>query len=283
VFLSLDGTHAANLACGPQLVQDGDVLLIPASAITWTWDLRVQAVLPNSASVVYTEAQIDVMVQNAQVTDRNGACVNAILDLEALDIDYAGPVATMVPCAGSVLTVPTLIFSGELLTGCSLLSTDLGGTILNRGCGPIGRGCGGGPTFGFELGLQPPSTTQGVASFVNALTTSWTHLFVIEPQQHVIPAMTPVVMDINTPSAFTWLFCSFAPTGAAAIAPSTPFPNLHFPDLYINTPLWWTGPFGPGFVTVASPPIPWPCKLVWQAVGIGSGVELSTPSMVDGQ
>ncbi|MBK8097476.1 MAG: hypothetical protein IPK26_10230 [Planctomycetes bacterium] len=283
VFFSLDGTHGANLMCGPQVVQDGDVLVIPASAITWTWDLRVQAVTPNSVSVLYTEAQMNLMVQSAQVTNRNGVCVTAIQDLEALDIDYAGSVTTVIPCPGAILTAPALIFSGELLTGCSLLTTDLGGSILNRGCGSIGRGCGGGPTFGFELGLRPTSTTQGVPSFVNALTTSWTHLFVIEPVQHVIPALTPVVMHVNTPSPLTWLFCSFAPTGPGAIAPSTPFPNMHFPDLYINTPLWWGGPFGPGFVSVPSPPIPWPCKLVWQAVALGSGVELSTPAMVDVQ
>ncbi|MBK8095945.1 MAG: hypothetical protein IPK26_02500 [Planctomycetes bacterium] len=283
VFLSLDGTHVCNLACGPQIVQDGDVLVIPASAITPSWDFRVLGVTPNSASVLYTEAQIDAMVLNAQVTDRNGVCVNTILDLEALDIDYSGPVVTAVPCAGNIITAPTLIFSGETLTGCSLLSTDLGGSILNRGCGQIGRSCGGGPTFGFEMGLQPPSTTQGVASHVNALTTTWSHLFVIEPKQHVIPAFTPVVIDVNSPSPFTWVVVSFAPWFPGSVAPSTSFPNQYFPDLYITPPVLWSTNTGAGFTTITSPAIPWSCRLVWQAVSLGSGIDLSTPATVDVQ
>ncbi len=281
VFFSLDGNHPCAGSCGLVFAQDGAVLHIPAAAITWTWDLRVQAVVPGSAVQVYSEFQMDLMVQNAQVTNRNGVCVNAIQDLEALDIDYTGPVIGIPGCTGTPIIVPTLIFSGELLTGASLLTTDLGGSILNRGCGPIGRGCGGGPTFGFEMGLQPPSTTQGVLSYVNALTTSFPHLFVIEPKQHVIPAWTPVVMDLNSPAAPTWLFAKFAPTGINAVAPSLPFPNVLFPDLYI-TPVAWFGITGPGFTTLATPPIPGTCKLVFQAATIwNSQVVLSTPAMVD--
>lgn len=283
IFFSLDQNHAVNLACNVTFVQDGDLLLIPSSAITWTWDLRVQSVVPGSAVRVFSEAQMDLLVQNAQVTDRNGQCVTQIQDLEALDIDYAGPIQAIALCPGNIVTIPALIFAGELMTGASLLTTDGGGQIYSRGCGPIGRTCGGGgPTLGIQLGLQPTSGNQGVASHVNALTSSvFPQRFVIEPHRHVIPAWTPVVMDVFAPSPLTWVFVAFAPSGVNAVAPSTAFPNMMFPDLYIPMAAWWTT-VPQGFSTFVSPNIPGSCKLVWQGVSIWNNqVVLGTPAMVD--
>ena len=283
VFFSLDQDHVVNNSCGVTFVRDGDLLMIPASAITWTFDFRVQSVLPGSAQVVYPEATMDLFVANAGVSDANGNCVTVIQDLESLDIDYNGPVSTIVACPGNILTVPSFIFSGELMTGCSLLTTAGGGTIYQRGCGPIGRSCSsGGPTFGFEMGLQPPSSTTGVPSYVNALTTAFPQRYVIEPQQHVINNGSPIVMDAYTPALFNVVFLRFAPTGANAVAPSTTFLNSFFPDEYIIPFIWWTNFVGPGFVTVTTPPVPWPCKLNMQAVGIyNSQIVLSTPATID--
>jgi len=284
VFFSLDQDTVVNTQCGVTFVRDGDMLVIPAWAITWTFDLRVAAVLPGCAQVVYTEAQMSTMVQNAQVTDRNGVCQTQIQDLEALDIDWSGPVTTMVSCPGTVITVPTMIFTGELMTGGAVLTTAGGGTILNRGCGPIGSSCGNGPTFGFSMGLQPPSTTQGIGSYISALTSAFPHRFVLEPKQHVLTAPVQAQIDSFSPGILTVVFARFESPAPGTVALSLPGIGLHFPDEYITGNFFWSI-IGNGFSTYTTPTIPWPCKTVWQAVCITSNstIELSTPMMLDVQ
>lgn len=279
IFVSLDGSHAVNTVCGLTSVQDGDVLLIPASAITWTWDLRVQSVLPGQAVMVYTEAQMDAMVANAGIFDRFGNCVTQVIDVEALDIDYSGPVNAQVPCTGIVHFVPTLIFSAETLTGAGLCSTDLNGTIYVGGCGRIGNACGTPiPTLGTQMGLQPPSGTLGVASWVNALTGTWAMRYVIEPQQHVVNSPSTVSMDVWSPSAAAVVFVTIAPP---VVAPSFTLWNCTFPDVYVVPPIWWT-PVPAGFSSFTSPTVIAPIKLVWQGAAIVNGnLELSTPATVD--
>ncbi len=283
IFFSLDQNHVINNVCNVTFVQDGDVLMIPPSAITWTWDFRVASVLPGSAQVVYTEAQMDAFVQNAQVNDHLGNCVTQIQDLEALEIDYAGPVSTIVTCPGNVLAVPSLIFTGELMTGASVLTTANSGQIYFAGCGPLGNSCGNPPTSGMQMGLQPPGGGFGVPSFVNALVSTWADRFVIEPQQHVITspaAAGATALDIYTPGWINLLVAKIVPP---TVAPSLPWGPLYFPDIYILPPDWISAPFlGPGYVTIPTPPVPFPCKLVWQAVGfVGNSLWMSTPAMMD--
>lgn len=283
IFFSLDQDHIVNTGCNVTFVRDGDLIAIPAWAITWTTDMRVAAVVPGSAEVIFTEAQMDLMVQNAAVTDRNGACVNQIVDLEALEIDWSGPVIVIPGCTGLVTFVPSFLFTGETLTGASVLTTAGGGTIFNAGCGPLGTTCGNGPTFGFQMGLQPPSTIQGVASYVDALTWSWHCRFVFEPKQHVIAVNTPAVIDIASPGPLTWVFVGFAPWFPNAVAQSFPFPpNPCFPDVYNVFNIGLTGTAG-GFGTYVSPPIPWPVKLLWQGVAIdpNNQIVISTPATVE--
>ena len=161
VYFSVDVDVPATTACGPTVVRDGDVLCIPPWALTFTSDMRIAAVAPNSAVVVYPEGVMDLFTMSAQVTDRFGACLTAIGDLEALEIDQFGPMNTIVPCPGMTLTVPTLVYSSENGTGASLLSTAFGGSIHNTLCGPAGTSCGSGPTMGMQLGIRPASTAVG--------------------------------------------------------------------------------------------------------------------------
>jgi hypothetical protein len=282
VFLSLDVDTPVNMGCSTTFVRDGDVIMIPASAITWTWDLRVQSVLPGSGLVLYTEAQMSGFVANAQVTDRFGVCQNTIQDLEALDIDYFGAVQSLWVCSSTLVTVPALAFTGELMTGCSVLTTDLGGSILQRGCGGLGAPCGTGPTWGFQMGLQP-SGGQGVASYVNALATAFPRQYTLEPKQHQFAWGNPAVLDLYSPGVLTVVFARFESPLPNTVATSAPFPpSIHFPDEYITGNFFWSFT-GNGYTTYTSPVIPWPCKLVWQSACITSWstIELSTPAMTD--
>jgi hypothetical protein len=279
VYFSVDSTHTVNTSCGVTQVLDGDLLAIPASAITWTFDFRVAAVVPGSAEVVYTETQMDAIVASAGINNRFGTCVTQILDLETLDIDYSGPITSQVSCNGTPYHVPTFVFSGELMTGAGLCSTLGGGVIHNAGCGPLGSSCGTPlPTLGNQMGLLPPSGSLGVPSYVSALASTFIHRFVVEPLQHVLTAPTTVTIHTYSPYAATIVFVKIAPL---VVSPSLPFFNCGFPDVYFFPSVWWSAP-GAGFTSFTTPNIGVPVKLVWQGIALSSaGLVLSTPGSVD--
>ncbi|MGE0144514.1 MAG: hypothetical protein AB7I19_13855 [Planctomycetota bacterium] len=280
VFFSLDATHTVNTTCGVTTVQDGDLLVIPASCITWTPDLRVASVIPGCAEVIYTEAQMDAMVANAQIQDRFGTCLTQIVDLEALDIDYTGPVSAVVSCPGTAIFVPTFVFSGESMTGAGLCSTQAGGIIHVGSCRVMGSPCGTAtPTLGDQMGLLPPSGTLGVPSYVNALTATPTHLYVLEPKVHQFTGPAPIWIDVNAPNLLNVVYVTIAPPVVPA---SWTFTFCGFPDVYIVPWIWWT-PVPQGFSTITTPPVTGPVKLVWQGVTLDPnfGLLLSTPALVD--
>lgn len=284
IFLSLDQTHAVNCTCGTVIVQDGDLIAIPPGAITWTLDLRVAAVVPGSAVVCYTEAQMDLMVASSGIKNRFGACLTQIQDLEALDIDYSGPVTSAGQCTTGFVTTPALVFSGELMTGCGLCTTAGGGQIWTGGCGPMGAQCGTVfATLGNQLGLQPTSAVVGVASYVSAFSLSHPSRFTLEPQLHTVTLPTAISVDLYTPVFPTIVFAAIVPP---TVAPSLGlFPNCYFPDIYILPWAWSSAFVGPGFTSVTTPVIPSgpPAKAVFQAAALNTAgqVILSTPASVD--
>jgi hypothetical protein len=282
VFFSLDVDTPVNCGCSTTFVRDGDVIMIPPAAITWSSTQTVQSVVLGSAVVVYTEAQMDAFVGNAVVSNANWQCLGLIGDLEALDLDWNAPVSAIQPCSSSaVLQVPGLAFAGETMTGCSVLTTANGGSILQRGCATLGTSCWMGPTTGAQIGLQPP-TSNGVPSYVNALTTAFPRQFTTEPQQHQFAPGGTAVLDLYSPCPITAVFARFDATGPNTVAPSLSYWNLHFPDEYITgnaLAVLVTG----GYQTLNFGVIPVPCKIVWQAAGISTWntIELSTPATMD--
>jgi hypothetical protein len=291
VFFSLDQDVVANTVCGPALLRDGDVLCVPPWALTYTPDMRVNTVAPMSVVVAYTEAQMDAMTVNAQVNDRFGVCLNNVVDVEGLEIDLFGPVIGVPTTCGVAIQVPTLIYSCETGTGASLLTTQFGGQIFMTPCGPAGTPCGGGPTWGPQLGVRAP-TAVGVPSFVNAVSFTRTCRHVLEPQQHVLnvfPAGAPAgstMIDYGSPFAFNLALIELAPPVVPPSFPAFPFSLLCFPDLYAPSVIihaWpLPGPWG-SFPMIAIPPN-WQGKVIYQNVGFGgSGFELSTPTVIDVQ
>jgi hypothetical protein len=288
VFFSLDADVPALTACGPMLVRDGDVVCVPPWAITWTSDFRVAAVLPSAAQVVLTEAQIDAMVTAAGVTDRFGACIPNALDLESLDIDWSTTGSSIPGCMGTPIVVPDFVFSAETMTGASLLTTAGGGAIWTGLCAPTGTPCGSGMTLGPQVGIKPAGLV-GAPSYVNGLASAFTRRFVLEPQQHVqnvFPlgaAAGATAIDYGTPFAFNVALMEIVvPTipGSFPAWPWSPtcFPDLYAPSLFVH---WWPlfGPWG-SFPMPAIPPL-WQGKVLFQSVGFGSTLELSTPAVVD--
>jgi hypothetical protein len=181
VYFSLDQDIPAWTQCGPMLIEDGAIVCIPDSDLTYTGDFRVNTVNPSAAFLLFDEAQMDVFVQGAQITDRFGACINNIVDLEALEIDQSNPPFAIPGCSGTVIFVPTFLFAGETTTGASVLTTAVGGQIYNSLCTTMGTSCGNGPTFGPQTVIQPTSTTVGARSQVNALSCTHACRYVLEP------------------------------------------------------------------------------------------------------
>lgn len=292
VFFSVDQDVPAFTFCGPTLIRDGDVVTVPDWAITWTPDFRVGAVLPVSAAVVYTEAQIDAFVVAAQVTDRFGNCIPAAIDLEALEIDWSGAMTTSIPCAGAIVTAPDFLFTIEAGTGASVLTTAGGGQIHNHLCGAAGRQCGGGPTFGPQMGIMPASTTVGAASFVNALMSTFTWRYVLEAQQPVItvpaaglPAGSSSI-DVGSPFLWNFVYVELVPPTVPWSITLPPWWSLFcFPDLYTwSLNFYMPVPAFGGFGSFPLPAIPggFSGKAVFQSLAFGgSGIEVSTPVVLD--
>ncbi len=286
VFFSIDQNTICNLCTtGTTMVRDGDLLMIPASALTWTTSGTVGSVTPGGAVVVHTELQMNLFVQNAQVTNRFGACQTQILDLEAIDLAWGLGTAGAVPTCSGPEPYPYFLFTGESLSGGAILTTQGGGQILNTGCLPYGTSCGFGPTFGNQIGLQPPTTLVGIPSHVAALCTARTLRFVSEAQLPQFPVFGQAEIDFASPGVTTWVFMAFAPTGPGVVAPSTDFGwgDLCYPDYY-TLPNWMGfADTTTGFGSFTSVPIPWPVDLVFYGVTITpwGTIEASTPSTVE--
>jgi hypothetical protein len=292
VYFSLDTDIVVTTACGAVLLRDGDVVCIPPGALALTPDLRIAGVAPVSAFVVYTEAQMDAFVNNANVTNRNGACIPNAIDTESLEIDLTVPGGFVPTCFGTALAVPTLIFSTETMTGASLLTTAFGGSIYNTPCGPAGTTCGLGPTFGPQLGIRNPTAAQGVPSFVNAIADARVCHHVLEAQQHVLnvfPFGAPAGstnIDFGSEYAFNLALIEIVPPVVAPSLPAFPFSLLCFPDLYAPSILVHAWPLlGPwGSFPMVAIPANWQGKVLYQSIGFGgSGFELSTPVVIDVQ
>lgn len=290
VYFSLDQDIFCPLLCGGTFVRDGDILCVPPGALTLTPDVRIATVVPASASVAYNEAQVDFMVIAAGVTDRFGICIPNSTDLEALEMDFTGPVTPIPTCTGVVLFAPTLLFATETMTGGSLLTTLGGGTIYNSPCGPVGTSCGFGPTFGNQVGIQPAGAI-GAKSHVNALASTITLVNVVEPKQHVMnvfPFGAPFganQIDYATPFALNVALIELVGPPVPGSFPAFPFSPLCFPDLYAPSILiyaWLPGPVGT-YPLIAIPTF-WSGKILFQNVGIvAGGYELSTPCVIEVQ
>ena len=288
VFFSLDADIFAFPACGPTLVQDGAVLFVPNSALSYTSDFRVASVLANSAVVLYTEAQMSAFLTNAQITDRFGTCLTNVIDTESLEIDWSGTINTVALCPGNVFQVPSLVFSAETMTGAGLATTANNGSIWVGMCGATARGCGGGPTFGPQTGIQPTSSTVGAASYVNSIASTWCWRYSMEAQQHTASTTFGLSagwqsLHLSSPVAWNFILWTPAPSGVNVVAPTmtNPFGLFCFPDLYPMPNFFTAVPTVGGFATCPLMAISpgFVGKVVFQSLGFPTtgSWELSTP------
>ncbi|MEZ5964468.1 MAG: hypothetical protein R3F56_11530 [Planctomycetota bacterium] len=236
IFVSFTDDHAIRVQRNGALVnlmlQDGAIACIPGP--TWVPNARgeVANVLPNRGVVVLPEAQVDVLVVNAALTDNAGACVPAVDDVESLAIDPNGGTFTT-QWGNQALTWPHLMFTGPLMTGAGVVTTGGGGQIAQVNGGALARGCGVGPTIGVQMGLAP----SGSVSSLGALES-----LAKEPCWFVLGSPTPnglggaVTVDVGTNLPVAVVALGFG-LGALPVSPSMSFlpwsPNTEcFPEIY---------------------------------------------------
>ena len=290
--IDVDTPYPVQTACGLVVVQDGDLIAIPHSAIIWSSDRRVSSVLPNSAGVIRNEAQFGAMLAASGIGDRFGNAITQAIDLESLDIDQSTQASVTTFTWGSwSVAVPDFLFSTESMTGCGILTTIGGGTIPWGPCSPMAMAAPN-ASSGVPLGVQPVSWAVGAASYVNSLAFATTKRFVLEPQQHHLnyglgggPGTT-VAIGSDFPLVFTWIELVGAPLpGCITVAPfvsPTCFPDYFFP----SNMFWNMQAVSGGFGSFPTPAIPigWSGKLLFQSAALnGSTFELSTPAIVDVQ
>jgi hypothetical protein len=290
VYFSLETPLAAVTACGALTVQDGDVIAIPDSAITWSLAFTVADVLPNSAAVVISETQLDAMLAASGVGDRFGNAITQALDLEALDVEQSSLASIwMFTCGSYTCPVPDFYFATESMTGAGVLSTIGGGTIPWGPCSPLAYQAPN-PTSGVQMGIQPVSSTVGAASHINALAFATTKRFVLEPVQHQLnyglaggPGTT-VHIGSDFPLTLTWIEL-VAPPALFSISVAPWLSPDCFPDYFFPSNMFWNmtnTASGFGSFTTPAIPVGWSGKLLFQSAAFdGPAIQLSTPTVID--
>ncbi|MBX3463485.1 MAG: hypothetical protein KF830_09955 [Planctomycetes bacterium] len=129
---------------------DGDLLCIPAAAITYDGNGNVAAIVANSAVRVATEAQLLAMVSNSGFRQSNGTTAGTLFNLSGLELDPNG--GTWVSPVDSN-SYPNLLFCWrDAANDGAILSTAGGGSIAVINGVPMGSTVA---TTGAQIGWLP--------------------------------------------------------------------------------------------------------------------------------
>jgi hypothetical protein len=150
LFLSFALTETLSIGS----VDDGDVLMIPAAAITYDASGNVGTITGGSAVRVLTEAQLIAMVNNSGFRTSVGGQVTTAFELSGLELDPNG--GTFVTTGTPPLTVPNLLFVwNDFSNDGAIVSTANNGSIAVINGVPMGSNVA---TQGLQLGWLPDST-----------------------------------------------------------------------------------------------------------------------------
>ena len=137
---------------------DGDLLFIPSSAITYDASGNVVAIAANSATIVLEDSDLNAMQANSGFVEFDGGPPSTLFDLSGLDLDpnggtFVSPVDTLV--------YPNLVWTwSDSSNDGAILSTALGGSFAVINGVPMGSAVA---TTGAQIGLQPTSSgTSGL-------------------------------------------------------------------------------------------------------------------------
>jgi len=149
--------HAGNIyfslaldePAGQPVIRDGDLCILPATALTRDGAGMVKAVKAGSASVIADEARLDLWTAASGLADPAGRPVGKVGNLGALALDPGG--GTFTPAAGPGPNCPNLLFAGSGASwSLGICSTAGGGTIARVAGMTLGSTL---KTTGAHLGL----------------------------------------------------------------------------------------------------------------------------------
>lgn len=150
LFFSVSLTETLSIGS----VDDGDLLMIPASAITYDVDGNVSAVTANSVLLMAAEADLIAMVNNSGFRTSVGGQITTTFELSGLEIDPAG--GTFLSPVNGTTVLPNLLFCwSDFSNDGALISTDGGGAIALVNNVPMGSDIA---TQGTQIGWLPDST-----------------------------------------------------------------------------------------------------------------------------
>ena len=242
------------------IMDDGDLLYIPAAAITYDGSGNITAIAASSAVVAATEAEMLAAITASGFKTSTGDDASTSFDLSGLEIDPAG--GTWTP-ASSGLTISNLLFawSGYSNDG-AVISTAGGGSIGMINGVPLASTAA---TQGDQIGLLPDSTGLGGLEGI-ALIPEQQHQLVLENYPVDLHTSTGtgyswhrVELAGMTPNSYAQLFMVFGPITPGGAVPSTTAFNGEFftfgPSAFNLLPVF-TDAKGFGQFSITIPPLP---------------------------
>lgn len=268
LYISLEDTTPIDVpAYGPTLVEDGAILYIPAPAIAWATGpdgeefIPLGAIAPASGWIAARESFVDMWVNNSQISDRTGAPVTQIGDLDGLTPDPMGP-GWQSPWAP--FRFPHLLFCGDDpsittpgvgLSGGGIVSTVANGSIGVVNARPMGEVFPL-PTSGGQDGL----VTSNVRALNGlSITNAFRSHFSMDTEQGRLLAPGIINIEIGggdaggPPAIVLWDLATNAPCGFDPGVFS--LPNLDFSMLY-PTSVFGSTLINPAGCSTVSLPIP---------------------------
>ncbi len=156
LYLSFDDTVTLN----GSPIEDGSLVFVPASDITYDTSYNVASINVGSARLLATEADVANWIVHSGIKNISGNTPDlsaAALDLSGLEIDSNG--GAFVPPQATTLTLPNLIFSwSDAGADGAVISTANGGSIAIINAVFMGNQT---TTSGSHLGLRPTASGLG--------------------------------------------------------------------------------------------------------------------------
>lgn len=235
LFFSVSDAETMTLGA----VADGDLLHIPASAITYDGAGNVTAITANSAIRVATEAQVLAMITASGIRQASGAVIGTLFELAGLEIDPNG--GTWVSPV-DLLNYPNLLFCwNDASNDGGIVATAGGGTIAVINGVPMGSASG---TWGDQVGQLPTATgTNGLNGL--ALIPQQAPVFSLMnfPRNLHTPGTAPgktvvqLQASAGTPNGFTIMAWSVEASIPGGTFPAFPAPAPFVGELGMSAPI----------------------------------------------
>lgn len=169
LYFSLWESLAYSTSTATSTYYDGDLLYIPANAITYDANGLISAIQPNSALIFAKELDFSGMVRNSGAVSQTGAALTSIGDLGAMDLDPNGGTWTS-PLLG--IQAPNFVFASNFATRFDNLWTTANGGQLATINGKM-------------MGYQAPNLADGTVLGVGIVPAQdGINALVIVPEQH---------------------------------------------------------------------------------------------------